>query len=112
MKKVLTSIILLFALQLNTQSSISKEQWQQDLLFLKKTIQNDFPFLYKKVTKEEFHKALHNFYQEIPSLEEHEIAVGFNKLISLFEYGHTLVSFHQKPFAFSEFPFNLRMRFI
>ncbi len=107
MKKVLTSIILLFVLQLNAQVSISKEQWQQDLLFLKTTIQNDYPFLYKKVTKEEFHVALHKFYQEIPSLEEHEIVVGFNKLISLFEYGHTLVSFHQEPFAFSEFPFNL-----
>ena len=94
-------------MQLSAQEVVTAEQWQQDLRFLQKTINNDFSFLYKKVTAKEFNTAVDNFYNEIPNLEEHEIVVGFSKVISLFKYGHTYVSFHQKPYEFSQFPFNL-----
>jgi hypothetical protein len=107
MKKILTSLVLLLTLHISAQETISKEQWQQDLRFLQKTINNDYSFLYKKVTAKEFNQTADNFYKEIPTLEEHEIVVGFSKLISTIKYGHTLVSFHQKKYEFSQFPYNL-----
>ena len=66
MKKIITLLTLLLAFQLSAQEVVSKKQWQEDLRYLQKTINNDFSFLYKKVTAKEFNSAVDNFYNEIP----------------------------------------------
>lgn len=107
MKKILSLLTLLLVFQLSAQKTVSKEQWQQDLRFLQKTVNEDFSFLYKKVTAKEFNDAVDQFHDEIPNLEEHEIIVGISRMIALFKYGHTNISFHQKPYQFSQLPYNL-----
>lgn len=49
---------------------------------------------------EEFHAA-------IPSLQEHEIVVGFAKIIALFEYGHTRMSLSSGPATIRKLPLQL-----
>ncbi len=60
-----------------------------------------------KTTKETFDTEVEALYKAIPNLQEHEIIVGMSRIVSLFKYGHTNISFHQKPFEFSQLPFNL-----
>lgn len=107
MKKILFILQLFLVFQLSAQETVSKKQWQQDIRFLQKTINEKYPFLFKKITSEEFNTAADKLYMEVPNLEQHEVIVGLSRLVSLFKYGHTYVPFHQKPFEFSQFPFRL-----
>jgi tetratricopeptide (TPR) repeat protein len=107
MKNVVIILSLFLLLPLTAQETTSEKQWREDILFLQKTVNEEYPFLFKKVTAKEFNDAAKALYQQVPSLEEHEIVVGMSRLVSLFKYGHTYVSFHQKAFEFSQFPFNL-----
>ena len=89
-------LIILLCIFFNLSPAIAQEnttaaQWQADLKHLQETIHNDYPFLFKKVTGEDFDTAVETFYAEIPNLEAHEIPVGFSKIISMFQYGHTQV---------------------
>ncbi|NAS29922.1 tetratricopeptide repeat protein [Flavobacteriaceae bacterium R38] len=101
------ALLLLVTLTGIAQEKLDFKKWQQDVRFLQKTVNEEFPFLFKKITAKEFNIAAEELYKEIPNLQEHEIIVGFSRLVSLFKYGHSYVSFHQKPFEFSEFPFRL-----
>ncbi|MHA7057422.1 hypothetical protein ACWGOQ_0009415 [Aquimarina sp. M1] len=107
MKKTLFILSMFLFFQLSAQETVSASQWQEDLRFLQNTIHTDYSFLFVKTTKENFDIEVETLYNDIPNIEEHEIIVGFSRLVSLFKYGHTHVSFHQKPFRFSQFPFNL-----
>ncbi|WP_422859905.1 hypothetical protein ACOKFD_03045 [Flagellimonas sp. S174] len=107
MKKILFTLHVFLFLQLSAQETLTARQWQEDLRFLQNTVHEDYSFLFVKTTKEDFDTEVEKLYQDIPNLQEHEIIVGISRLVSLFKYGHTYVSFHQKPFEFSQFPFNL-----
>ncbi len=107
MKKTFLIISLLLFLQAFAQTKISSAQWQEDLRFIQNTIHKEYSFLFVKTTKEVFDIEVEKLYKDIPNLQEHEVIVGFSRIISLFKYGHTYVSFHQKPFDFSQLPFNL-----
>ena len=107
MKKVIFLLISLFILQATAQSTLTTKQWQEDLRFLQNTIHTDYSFLFVKTTKEIFDTEIETLYKNIPNLEEHEIIVGMSRIIALFKYGHTDISFRQKPFEFHYLPFNL-----
>ncbi len=107
MKKTLIILSLFLFAQLWSQERLTKAQWQEDLRFIQNTIHKDYSHLFVKTTKEIFDTEVETLYSVIPNLQEHEIIVGISRLVSLFKYGHTYISFHQKPFEFSQFPFNL-----
>lgn len=107
MKKTLIILSLFLFAQLWSQEKLTKVQWQEDLRFIQNTIHKDYSHLFVKTTKEIFDTEVETLYSDIPNLQEHEIIVGISRLVSLFKYGHTYISFHQKPFEFSQFPFNL-----
>lgn len=90
----------------HSQTNLTKQQWQEDLRFLQKTIHNDYPFLFKKITKDTFDAKVEALNKEIPNLQEHEIIVGLGRLVSSFKYGHTVLGFRHHP-NFHQFPFNL-----
>ncbi len=75
------------------QVTITAAEWQEDLLQLQKTVHSDYPFLFKKIKASDFDAKVAEFYTEIPSLEPHEIPVGFSRIVSLFQYGHTQIPF-------------------
>jgi tetratricopeptide (TPR) repeat protein len=107
MKKLIILLISCSVLQATAQSTLTTTQWQEDLRFLQNTVHTDYSFLFVKTTKEIFDTEIETLYKNIPNLEAHEIIVGMSRIIALFKYGHTDISFRQKPFEFHYLPFNL-----
>ncbi|WP_297795595.1 tetratricopeptide repeat protein [uncultured Eudoraea sp.] len=107
MKKLLFLAALLLFWQLPAQQKFTSSQWQEDLRFLQETVHKDYPFLFKKVKASEFDETVEKFYTEIPKMQEHEVLVGFARIIGMFKYGHTRVSFSEGPVAYHSLPINL-----
>ncbi len=106
--KLLTFLfILAFSYQVQSQATLTAQQWQEDLSFLQETVHKDYAFLFKKTTKEEFDRAVASLHKAIPEMQDHEVVVGLAKIIAMFKYGHTDISFRQEPYDFRNFPFNL-----
>lgn len=110
MQKLILLVMSCIVLQAVAQSNLTAEQWQEDLKFLQETIHKDYPFLFKKTTKENFDLAVNKLHDEIPNLEEHQIVIGLAKLVASFKYGHTELGFkyqfqdfHQLPINFYQF---------
>lgn len=88
--------------------------WQEDLAFLQKTVHEEYPFLFKKISAPDFDAAVKTLHDAIPQMEEHEIVVGFARIVSSFGYGHTSLwvtgwskdnawGFHQMPYSLYHF---------
>jgi len=107
MKKIIQLLVFVLVLQTTAQSKLTATDWQNDLNFLQETIHNDYAFLFKKTTKSIFDAEVEKLHNEIPNLQEHEIVVGFARIISLFKYGHTSLGFRYEPYAFHNLPINL-----
>lgn len=93
MRRIVTICLFLISGISIAQEPLSTEQWQEDLKFLQNTVHEHYPFLFKKLSVKEFDSSVEDFYKAIPNLEEHEIRVGFNKIVALFKYGHTQIPF-------------------
>ncbi|WP_298516246.1 tetratricopeptide repeat protein [uncultured Kordia sp.] len=91
MKKTVFILSLLVCFQIAAQTKLSVTQWQEDLRFLQKTIHKDYSFLFIKTTKENFDTEVETLYNDIPNLQEHEIRVGLQRIVSQFKYGHTQI---------------------
>lgn len=104
MKTFINIITFLILSQLYAQNSISASDWQHDLLELQQIVHKDYPFLFKKVSAEEFDKHVTKLYDEIPNLQDHEILVGFAKIVALFKYGHTRLGFRESPVSYHQLP--------
>lgn len=103
---------LLFSLiTANCQTDLSANQWQEDLRFLQKTVHEDYSFLFKKTTKEDFDRQVEELSQAIPDLEDHEVIVGLARIVSSFKYGHTAIGlsgwWEREAFNFHQMPYNL-----
>ncbi|NND52235.1 MAG: tetratricopeptide repeat protein [Saprospiraceae bacterium] len=108
MKQLFLLLLSCFVLQSAAQSTLTAEQWQEDLKFLQSTIHDDYSFLFKKTTAQEFDKAAARLHKDIPNLEEHEIVVGLARLVSSFKYGHTVLGFrYQQHVGFHQLPLNM-----
>ncbi|KAA3635485.1 MAG: hypothetical protein DWQ02_09840 [Bacteroidetes bacterium] len=104
-------LLLVFSFTSFAQVNQSAEKWQEDLQFLQHTVHKDYDFLFKKVSQRDFDAAVKNLYSEIPTMEEHEIIVGFSRIISMFGYGHTSLWLYPRgehgKFNFHQVPFNM-----
>jgi tetratricopeptide (TPR) repeat protein len=107
MKKLIFLLTSLFILQTSAQTNLTADQWQEDLKFLQSTVHNDYSFLFKKTTVEDFDKAVGTLYKEIPNMQEHEIIVGLARIVSSFKYGHTALGFRSIKGVFHQLPINL-----
>ncbi|MDH3711835.1 MAG: hypothetical protein OER04_18240 [Cyclobacteriaceae bacterium] len=101
------TLLLVLCLSVRAQTTLSPEQWQQDLKFLQHTVHQDYPFLFKKTTAEDFDRQIDELHQAIPNLQDHQIRVGFAKVVSSFQYGHTSLWLGAKDHGFHQMPFNL-----
>ncbi len=106
MRFLLFMLVCLCGLPLTSQE-ITTIQWQNDLTFLQKTVHEEYPFLFKKVTSSDFDAAVTKFYEAIPNMAQHEIVVGFAKIIALFQYGHTRMRLSDSPATFHKLPLQL-----
>lgn len=78
---------------LSAQKSLTSQQWQEDLDYLQKRAHKDFPILFKKIKQTQWDAEVAKFRSQIPNLQEHEVKVGLARIVSLFEYGHTQITF-------------------
>jgi tetratricopeptide (TPR) repeat protein len=83
----------LICLPIIAQNTLTTKEWQEDLRFLQSSVHTDYPFLFKKVTANEFDTAVEKLYREIPNMEAHEVPVAFARIVSLFKYGHSQVTY-------------------
>ncbi|MEL6251472.1 MAG: tetratricopeptide repeat protein [Bacteroidota bacterium] len=92
--RTITFLIIncLIFLSAQAQIGLSSTQWQEDLRFLQTTIHQEYPFLLKKISKEDFDASVEKLHTEIPNLQEHEIIVGLARIVSSIKYGHTAIS--------------------
>ena len=110
-KSIVLGMFLSFlASSSSAQTSLTSEQWQEDLEYLQTKVHQDYPFLFKKISAEEFDSKVGELHTAIPQMQEHEILVGFARLIASFKYGHTslglrqnLVSLHRMPLLLYQF---------
>lgn len=94
LSRFITIIILFVSFASPAQKqTLSTVEWQEDLRFLQTKIHKDYPFLFKKIAPKDFDAAVDQLYQDIPSLEAHEIPVAFSRIVALFKYGHTQLPF-------------------
>lgn len=89
------------------QNTVSATDWQADLRYLQKIIHDEYPFLFRKITAEDFDAQVETFYEAIPEMEPYEIAVGFTRIVSLFGYGHTSFPLSRSGVPYHRIPLNL-----
>ena len=106
MKAFLTLLLLAGTWLTTAQQTLNAEQWRSDLQFLQETVHQDYPFLFKKTTKEAFDKAVDDLYAQIPQLQDHQIIVGMMKLVASIQYGHTAMSSREWPSENHRMPVN------
>ena len=104
MKNLFLLAAILMFWQVSAQQKITSSQWQEDLRFLQNTVHKDYPFLFKKTTATKFDSAVEEFYTAIPQMQDHEVLVGFTKIIGMFKYGHTRISFSEGPVPYQQLP--------
>lgn len=105
------TIILLFAFgqtaeiysQVKTYS-LTKEQWQKDLQYLAKELPQRHKNAFHTVTREQFERAVAELNTAIPSLQEHEILVGFRRIVAMVGDAHTAL---EPPKTFNRYPLTL-----
>ncbi|TLF45295.1 S41 family peptidase [Maribacter aurantiacus] len=107
MKKIIPLIFTLSFFIITAQEVPSIEDWRNDLEYLHKKVHNDYPFLFVKTTEDAFDIEVEKLHGLIPTLEPHEIIIGFSRIIALFKYGHMAVGFNIEPFEFHYLPINL-----
>ena len=94
LKSVLLAIVSIILMN-NTiaQEKLSAQQWQADLDYLQKQVHEEYPFLFKKITREAWDKQVADLRAEIPKLAGHEIKAGLSRMVAAFAYGHTQIPF-------------------
>ncbi|MGB5652742.1 MAG: tetratricopeptide repeat protein [Robiginitalea sp.] len=100
---VLTFVFLVLGPCLLAQE-LTAEQWQEDLDYLQKTIHNEYPFLFKKISASDFDGEVGDLRASIPELEDHEVMVGLARLVASFEYGHTVLGYWEEKIPIHELP--------
>ncbi|NND80084.1 MAG: hypothetical protein HKN53_09300 [Maribacter sp.] len=106
MKRLFLFLFGFVVLHTAAQTTITTQQWQEDLKFLKETVHGEYPFLFKKTTAKDFDAAVAKLHEDIPNLQEHEIVIGLARLVASFKYGHTVLGFRYQPHAFHQLPVN------
>ena len=86
------------------QTTLSADQWREDVRFLQQTVHDSYSFLFKKISQEDWDAQVEELYQAIPEMQPHEVVAGIGRLVAAFGWGHTdiglkgiLVEFHRVP---------------
>ena len=86
------------------QSSLTAAQWQEDLKHLQTTVHKDYPFLFKKISAEDWDAQIADLNAAIPEMQEHEILIGLARVVSAFGYGHTTIGLRQDQIPLHKIP--------
>lgn len=104
---VLGLFLFLVVLPASAQES-ETVNWEKDITYLQNLVDTEYPFLYKKISREEFQKQGKALLQKAGSAEDYEMIAGLMKWVSSFEYGHTSIGLRDTPFELRQLPVNLK----
>lgn len=94
-------------------NSLTKEQWQRDLQYLAKELQQRHKNAFHTVGKEQFERAVAELNSAIPSLQEYEILVGLRRIVAMVGDAHTALeptrTFNRYPLTLYWFGSDLRV---
>ena len=107
MNKLLALSCFVVLAQPRAQTPPSATDWQTDLRFLQRTVHDDYPFLFKKITVAQFDAAVERLHGQIPELRPHQVVAGLGRLVASFGYGHTDLAWASSPVKFQIVPMNL-----
>lgn len=84
------------------------EKWREDLKYMATELPRRHKNAFHSISRTEFYRAVAELDRAIPSLQEHEIILGFRRILALIGDGHTNIfgwesSFHRYPFRFFRF---------
>jgi hypothetical protein len=88
-----------------TSLQLTAQQWQQDLQFLAKELPARHKNAFHTVSRAQFEKSVADLSAQIPSLQPHEIIVGFMRIIASVSDAHTELSGFGN--SFHRFPLNV-----
>jgi len=101
---ILGMFMLASCFMLQAQNQFTTKEWQDDLKFLQEKVHQDYPFLLKKITAEEFDASVDELYEAIPNMQDHEVFAGLTRIIASFKYGHTRIGFRESPVKLTQLP--------
>ncbi|MDZ4861286.1 MAG: hypothetical protein SGI88_20125 [Candidatus Hydrogenedentes bacterium] len=81
--------------------ALTKEQWHEDVAYFARELPARHKNLYHRISQEEFERDVAALDAAIPSLENHEIVIGMQKITAKIGDGHTGV---RMPQAFAIYP--------
>jgi tetratricopeptide (TPR) repeat protein len=84
----------------------SATDWQADLRYLQQVVHQDYPFLFKNVSRKDFDAEVEGLYNAIPYMQPHQVVAGLARIVSLFKYGHTSLSWRGSPVKYHTAPLN------
>lgn len=92
----------------NLTDATRTEKWRQDLRYLATELPKRHKNAFHTVSRAEYNRAVAALNKAIPSLEDHEIILGFRRILALIGDGHTNIygwesSFRGYPFRFYRF---------
>jgi hypothetical protein len=94
-------------------SSLTKEQWRQDLNYLAKELPRRHKNAFHTVSKEQFERAVAELDAAIPAVQEHEILIGLRRIVAMIGDAHTALAsptnFHRYPLTLYWFDNELRV---
>lgn len=108
MKSIILAICVFIAFQTGMAQEMSATQWKEDINYLRNLVDEKYPFLYKKITKENFHEQAEALVSQNGSREDYEVVAGIMKLVSSFGYGHTSIGLRDTPFTLTQLPVHLK----
>ena len=76
-----SAVVLTVTSQAFAQKAMTAQKWQEDLRYLENVITAERSNLFHLVTQEEFEAAVKELHDKIPTLQRHEIIVGFARVV-------------------------------
>lgn len=93
--------------RLDASSSLTPDQWQQDLQYMA----TELPLLHKnaftKITPDQFNQAVADLSRDIPLLQDHEIVVRMTRIVAMIGDAHTNLITAGSVVRFKSFPLRL-----
>ena len=105
-----SAVVLSVTSQGFAQKAMTAQKWQEDLRYLQEVITTERSNLFHVITQEEFEQAVNQLHDKIPTMQRHEIIVGFARVVAMFRIGHTNLPIlpwrrnHDPSIGFHRFP--------
>ena len=108
MKTIVYFLCLNFAFSTLYAQPGKAADWEGDITYLKQLVDTQYPFLFKKISREDFMKQADELQASLSELPDYQRVAGLMRLVASFEYGHTSIGLGDTPYQFRQLPIHLK----